>query len=138
MGVAGQEQDIIDIHGVVADAEKYQSDPAGLTQLLTEDVVLVNFGGRRVSGRDNVRVAMEQALATPFADVLTKNELADVRFLRPDVALVSAVKHISDQRNSAERAAGEPLRERGSLTFVLVKEQGRWLIALTQTTPVTV
>ena len=106
--------------------------PTGFTQLLTEDVSLVNFGGRRVLGRDEVHRAMTHALQTPLANVYTSNELVDVRFIRPDVAVASSIKHISDER---EGANGE-IAERGSMTFVLVKEQGRWLIALAQTTPI--
>jgi hypothetical protein len=51
------------------DADRLQSDAEGFTQLLTEDVALVNFGGRRVLGRSNVHRAMRQALDTPFAHV---------------------------------------------------------------------
>ena len=37
---------------------------------------------------------MRQALETPFAHVYTKNEVVDVRFLRPDIAVVSCVEHV--------------------------------------------
>jgi uncharacterized protein (TIGR02246 family) len=131
-------QEVVAIRAVVADAETRQSDAEGFSQLLTEDVALVNFGGRRVLGKDNVREAMRQSLKTPFADVYTKNEVVDVRFLRPDVAVVSCVKHISDKREPSEKEDTAPLSEQGSLTFVLVKEQGSWLIALSQTTPITI
>jgi uncharacterized protein (TIGR02246 family) len=126
------------IRAVVADAEALQSDAEGFRQLLTEDVALVNFGGRRVLGSNDVYQAMRQALETPFADVYTRNEVVDVRYLRPDVALVSCIKHISDERESSARDASAPLSERGSLTFVLVKQQGTRLIALSQTTPIAV
>jgi uncharacterized protein (TIGR02246 family) len=128
-----QEHDILAIRELVADTERLQSDLEGFTGLLTTDVVLVNFGGRRVSGRDNVHYAMKQALQTPLSDVITRNELVDIAFVRPDVALVSLVKHVSDHR---QPTSAEPLQERGSLTFVVVKDDGRWLIALAQTTPV--
>jgi uncharacterized protein (TIGR02246 family) len=138
MTAAAQDQEIAAIRAVVTDAETLQSDADGFTRLLTEDVVLVNFGGRRVLGSDNVLRAMREALQTPFARVYTRNEILDVRFLRPDVAVVSCIKHISDEREPAAGGSDAPLSERGSLTFVLVKEQGSWLIALTQTTPITV
>jgi uncharacterized protein (TIGR02246 family) len=133
MTTTGQDLRIDAIRALVAAADARQSDAAGFARLLTEDVALVNFGGRRVLGRENVRRAMEQALQTPFAGVYTRNELVDVRFLRPDVAVVSCIKHISDERDS-----GEPLQERGSSTFVLTEQKGDWLIALAQTTPITV
>jgi uncharacterized protein (TIGR02246 family) len=131
-----EHQELEAIRAVVADAETLQSDADGFAQLLTEDVALVNFGGRRVLGRANVHDAMRQALETSFARVYTKHEIVDVRFLRPDVALVSCIKHISDEREPSARDADPPLAERGSLTFVLVKQEGRWSIALAQTTPI--
>jgi uncharacterized protein (TIGR02246 family) len=132
------DQEVEAIRAVVADTEALQSDADGFAGLLTEDVALVNFGGRRVLGRDHVREAMRQALETPFAQVYTKIEVVDVRFLRPDVALVSCVKHISDEREPAARDSDAPLEERASQTFVLVRERDNWLIALAQTTPIAV
>ncbi len=66
----------------------------------------------------------------------TKNEVVYVRLLRPDVAVVSCVKHISDERESSPGDPDAPLSERASTTFVLVRERGNWLIALVQTTPI--
>jgi uncharacterized protein (TIGR02246 family) len=136
MTTVQENQEIDAIRAVVAEAETLQSDADGFAELLTEDVALVNFGGRRVLGRANVHEAMRQALQTPFAHVYTKHEVVDVRFLRPDVALVSCIKHIFDEREPSEIGADAPLSERGSQTFVLVKQQERWLVALAQTTPI--
>jgi uncharacterized protein (TIGR02246 family) len=124
------------IHRVVAEAQRLQSDLDGFTDLLTDDVVIVNFGGRRVLGRAAVRTAMEQALASPLAAVTTTQEIEAVHFLRPDVALVSCVKHVHDGRDDGAAGSGPPLRDRGMLTFVLVEDGGRWRIASAQTTPV--
>ncbi|MEV4095799.1 SgcJ/EcaC family oxidoreductase [Streptosporangium saharense] len=115
--------DIEAIEQVVRDAEELQSDVAGFTGLLTEEVSLVNFTGIRLRGRDQVEKVMAEALRTPLKDVLTRNELLDVTFLRPDVALAGLTKHVNDGRT-------------GALTFVLVKDDGTWRIALAQTTPV--
>jgi uncharacterized protein (TIGR02246 family) len=136
MTTTAEAEEIAAIRAVVADADTLQSDAEGFAQLLTEDVVLVNFGGRRVLGKDNVRRAMTEALKTPLANVYTRNEVVDVRILRPDVALVSSVKHIFDERNPSARDPNAPLSGQGSMTFVLVKERHSWLIALAQTTPI--
>jgi uncharacterized protein (TIGR02246 family) len=138
MTTVAHDQEIVAIRAVIADADRSQSDAERFTQLLTEDVALVNFGGRRVLGRDNVHQAMRQALETPMAHVYTENEVVDVRFLRPDIAVVSCVKHISDEREPSAGDSDAPLSERGSSTFVLVRERGSWLIALVQTTPIAV
>ena len=131
--------EVIDaVRAVVEAADASQSDAEGFTKLLTEEIVLVNFGGRRVIGRSNLRQAMEQALETPMAQVYTRNELVDVRFPRPDVAVASCIKHISDERERSEPDAGPRLEGQGSTTFVLVKQADEWLIALAQTTPIAV
>jgi uncharacterized protein (TIGR02246 family) len=130
--------DITAIRAVIADADRLQNDVEGFTRLLTEDVALVNFGGRRVLGKHDVHEAMRQALQTPFAHVYTRNEVVDLRFLRPDVAVVSTVKHISDEREPPATDSDAPMSERGSATFVVVRERSGWLIALVQTTPIAV
>ncbi len=75
---------------------------------------------------------MTAALESPLADVRTRHEVEDVTFLRPDVALISCIKHVSDERGGA--LDGLPARAR--LTFVAVHESGAWRIALAQTTPI--
>jgi len=115
--------DIEAIEQVVRDAEELQSDVAGFTGLLTDQVSLVNLAGIRLRGRDQVEQVMARALRTPLKDVLTTNELLDVTFLRQDVALANLTKHVNDGRT-------------GALTFVMVKDDGTWRIALAQTTPV--
>ena len=127
-----EEHDIRSIRKVISDSETFQNDLEGFTQLPTEDVIIVNIAGRRVSGKDVFHNVMKASLKTPLAEVLTTTEVEDIRFLRPDVALASCVKHISDQRAGGTTA----LSEKGSLTFTLVREQGTWLIASAQTTPI--
>lgn len=79
---------------------------------------------------------MTAALDSPLVRVLTRLEVQDVRFLRPDVALVSVVKHVSDQREPATDDAGRGLpASRGSTTLVVSREPGGWRIASAQTTP---
>ena len=124
------------IHRLVADTERQQNDVDGFTALLTEDAVIVNFGGRRVRGRAAIRDAMARALATPLADVITTQEVEEIRFLRPDIAIVECVKYVHDRRDPAAAGSGPPLRDRGMLTFVVVEHGGQWRIASAQTTPV--
>ncbi len=49
---AARDEQLAAIRAVVADTERLQSDPGGFSQLLTQDVVLVNAVGRRVFGRE--------------------------------------------------------------------------------------
>jgi uncharacterized protein (TIGR02246 family) len=135
-----QAQDLAAIRNLVADAEKLQNDLDGYMQLLTQDMAIVNIMGRRVRGWDNIYAAYKQALETPKADIHTSHEPEDVRFLRPDVALASIIKHVSDDRDASsqapDREADRRLPSQARLTFVLAKEDGRWLIASAQTTPI--
>lgn len=128
---AAEEDAIAAIRQLVADAQRYQSDLA-LIDLHTPDTAIVNIAGRRVLGRDTLKQAMEGALASPLAKVLTRLEIVDIRFTRPDVAIVSCIKHVSDERD----LGSAPLPSTGSLTYVLVRDDGAWRIALAQTTPI--
>lgn len=123
--------DLDQIRELVVAANELQTDPDGFIPLHTEDVVLVNLAGSRVLGRDTLADIYRKALDTPLAKVLTHSEIDDVRFLRPDVAIVSLTKHVSDERES-----GAALPERGSLTYVVRKDGETWRIALAHTTPV--
>jgi uncharacterized protein (TIGR02246 family) len=121
-----------DIKQVVANSDRLQNDPDGFADLLTEDVNLVNIAGRRLHGRETVRTAYHKAMASQLAQIQTRIEIHDAWLVQPDVAVVSATKHVSDER--AEPNA--PLPDKGAVTFVLAKQNGRWLIASVQTTPI--
>jgi hypothetical protein len=79
---------------------------------------------------------MTAALDSPLARVLTRLEVQDIRFLRPDVALVGVVKHICDQWEPATDDAGRGLpASQGSATLVVSREPDGWRIASAQTAP---
>jgi uncharacterized protein (TIGR02246 family) len=119
---------------LVQDAAKYKNDPNLFIPLHTNDVVVVNFAGRRVVGRNALEDAMRKALSGQLAKVITTNVVENILFLRPDVALVTCIKHVSDHRDAAEEKAALPA-EKGALTYVVVKDQEGWKISLAQTTP---
>ena len=119
------------IRSLVERLQATQSDVEPFLALHTPDTIIVNFGGLRRLGRDDVRGAMEAALASPLAQVTTSAQVDDIRFPRPDVAIVSATKHVSDQRDTTETFATQ-----GRLTYVVVEDDGEWRVALAQTTPV--
>ena len=128
---AGRSTDEQAIRQLIADAEKHQSDVEPFLSLHTEDLVLVNIAGIRVLGKQALRSAMTKALESRLANVITRTEVMDIRLVTFDVAIVSCVKHVSDQNADA---TGE-LPSRGSLTYTLVKTPDGWRIALAQTTP---
>jgi uncharacterized protein (TIGR02246 family) len=118
------------IRRLIEDVQAAQSDVEPFLARHTDGAIVVNFGGRRVLGKDALRQAMTAALATPLARVTTTAEVDDIRFVRPDVAIVSATKHIADGRDAADT-----FPSRGSLTYVVVDDGDGWRIALAQTTP---
>ncbi len=128
-----QGDDIPAIRKVIEEAVENQHNPVPFLALHSEEVVIVNFTGKRVLGREKLESAMQQALASPLAKVITKNTVEDIRFIKPEVAIVSCIKHVFDERTSKEK---EYPSQKGSLTYVLVKENNKWTIALAQTTPI--
>jgi uncharacterized protein (TIGR02246 family) len=121
------------IRDLVARSQDAQLDPAVLPALHTEDLVLINFAGRRVFGRDTFAAAMAEALSTPVKDIRTSLEIKDIRYATPDVAIVSLVKTIHDERPEADR---DELPSAGAMTYVLTRTDDDWRIALAQTTPI--
>jgi uncharacterized protein (TIGR02246 family) len=85
---------------------------------------MVGVDGALVSGRDALLAAHRAAYAGPARDQYARHELADATFIRPDVA----VAHV---RARAVNANGEPLDVGHTLLalYVLVREDGRWLVA---------
>lgn len=122
------------IRALVERAEASQFDLEPFIALHTPDAVIVNFVGRRVLGRDALAQAMEQAMASPLAQVRTTTEIHDIRFVEPTVAIVSCTKHVFDERHAS--GDHDALARQGSLTYVVVEQDGQWRIALAQTTPV--
>lgn len=122
------------IEAMIAEYVKHQIDPDPFLALHTEDTVIVNVVGRRVLGKPDLRAAMTEALKTPLAQVRTTLDVEDIRFARPDVAVVSVIKRVHDERDEkAFTDKGFP--KNASMTMVLVKDNGDWRVAVAHTTP---
>jgi uncharacterized protein (TIGR02246 family) len=127
---ASKQREIILITKVLTDAARFQNqkDYEEFSQLFTEDAVIVNIKGIRIIGRDKIYQFMKTAVESFLAEITVENEAVNTTFLRSDVAIVSAIQHI------VKKANHEKENLKGSATFVLVNEQGNWLIALGQNT----
>jgi uncharacterized protein (TIGR02246 family) len=131
------DEDLATIRQLVADAQAHQVDVEPFLALHTPETAIVNIAGRRVLGRDVLRRAMEQAVSGSLARVTTTVDVDDIRLLRPDVALVSCTKHVTDERTTGERSATDAtFPSTGSLTYVVVRDDDTWRIASAQTTPI--
>lgn len=122
---------IAEITDLVASAVRHQSDVEPFLALHTDEVIIVNIAGRRVLGRRDLEAAMRSALASPLAAVTTTLDVDDIRFLRPDVALVSCTKHVHDARAEPDDA----LPPAGAMSYIVTNGGDGWRIALAQTTP---
>jgi uncharacterized protein (TIGR02246 family) len=123
-----KDNDIKSIHEVVSKAEVYQNIPEEFCKLFTKDAIITNVAGLRIIGRDKFYEVMKNAMNTSLAEVITRNEVVDITFIRQDVAIVSCYKHLVEKGSLDEEAS------KASLTFVMVKEQNGWLIASAQST----
>jgi uncharacterized protein (TIGR02246 family) len=125
--------DDIALRQLVADLQHYQDDVDAFMARHTSDASIVNIAGRRVAGADEIRSAMQAALASPLAQVMTTLDVDDIRLVDANVAIVACIKHVHDEREGAEPGA---LPRRGRLTYVVVRGADGWQVTSAQTTPI--
>ncbi len=128
-----REEEVQSINQLIADAERFQNDPDKYSQLHTEDAIIVNVAGRRIIGRDAFYQVMKEAVKTTLVDVPTKTDIKNITFIRSDVAIVSCLKLIADNRDIREKDKFEE-GSKANQTFVATKEHGNWSIAMAQST----
>jgi uncharacterized protein (TIGR02246 family) len=91
------------------------------------DAMWINAFGRRRAGPDSIEAFLRLLYAdSGYAESrMVREEPPEVRFIRPDVAVV----HEYHEREGQRLAGGSviPIR-RVHTTFVLSKENGRWLV----------
>ena len=123
--------DIAAIRQVITDAERaFNSNDADLlVEHFAENATAVGVTGVQLDGREAVLAASKALFAGALRDQRARYELADVVFVRPDVAL--AHKHAT-----ALDGAGRPVSVGHAMTalYVLVREHGRWWVAARQNT----
>jgi uncharacterized protein (TIGR02246 family) len=95
------------------------------------DASAVTVRGVHVTGREALLESYRTGFAGPLRDQYARYELADLAFLRPDVA-------VAHMRAVATTPDGEPIDVGHSMLalYVLVREDGRWWIAARQDTVV--
>jgi len=98
----------------------------------TDDWVHINPGGGITRGRDKVLKEVRAIHKTMLKGVSITIESMTVHFVTPDVALVDAV-HKSDGYVTPEDGVKHE-NERQIKIYVIVKRNGKWLLALDQNT----
>jgi len=110
-----------EIHRLVAAAIEHQSDVEPFLALHTDDIVLVNLAGRRVIGKAALGTAMTEGLKTRKAKVMTHSEVLDITFIDSDTAVISCLKHITDENRDAQQG----IHSGGSKPHVRGEKRGR-------------
>lgn len=95
-----------------------------------EDADYVVINGTHISGRMTIDKGHQRIFDTIYKDSVLDLSVKQIRFLRPDVALV----HVSGLNKM--RQAGEMREGKATMTMVLVKEKDVWKIAAFQNTQV--
>jgi uncharacterized protein (TIGR02246 family) len=125
------DSDLAAIRQVIADAERAfnGNDAELLVEHFAENATAVGVIGVQLDGREAVLAASKALFAGALRDQRARYHLADVLFVRPDVAL--AHKHAT-----ALDAAGRPASVGHAMTalYVLVREHGRWWVIARQNT----
>ncbi|HYP26618.1 MAG TPA: SgcJ/EcaC family oxidoreductase [Blastocatellia bacterium] len=93
-----------------------------------EDADGVPIGGRAFKGHDVIEKAHWELFKTVFKDSTITLQVRQLRFLRPDVALVQIHNHNKWQQGEAK---GE---HNSTITLVMTREVGGWEIASFQNT----
>lgn len=93
-----------------------------------EDADYVVINGMYIKGRAAIQTAHQRIFDTIYKDTNIKLEVKQIRFLRPDVAVV----HVNGHRDGPTKdLTGDAI-----LTLVMTKEQQGWAIAAFQNTSV--
>jgi uncharacterized protein (TIGR02246 family) len=123
--------DVEAIRRVVADAERAfnTNDAELLVEHLAENATAVGVTGARLDGRAAVLEASKALFSGPLRDQRARYRLADVLFVRPDVAL-------AHQHATAVDSGGTPISVGHTMTalYVLVRENGSWWVVARQNT----
>lgn len=97
----------------------------------TNDWVHINPGGGIKIGKENVFEEVRGVHQTFLKGVSIATDSMNVRFLTPEVALVIAF-HPIDKYTTPDNVTH--INERHIKSYVLVKKEGNWLMALDQNT----
>ncbi|MEV6323441.1 SgcJ/EcaC family oxidoreductase [Nocardia sp. NPDC051787] len=128
---ADHTDDVAAIRQIIANAETAfnTNDADLLTGDFTANAAVVNAAGTLITGFDALLDANRRGLAGFLKDQYARYEVADITFLRPDVA-------IAHKRAWATTADGEPLDNDHAMIalYVLVKQGNRWYTAARQNT----
>jgi len=101
---------------------------AAFAKPFADDADYVIINGMYIKGRAVIATAHQQIFDTIYKDTTLTLTVKQIRFLRPDVAVV----HVSGHREDSTKESHAAM-----LTLVMTKEKQGWTIAAFQNTAVT-
>lgn len=108
-------------------------DVTAMAELFTADADFVNVAGMRLKGRRQIRDEHVKSHRMQFKDSVVTFRAVDVRFLKPDVALVHIDWRIEGDRDS-DGTSRAP--RNGVMSWVVVRQRDEWRIASSHNTNV--
>ena len=99
--------------------------------LFRQDAIWTTGGGRFLDGRAEIEAFTRTVLPGAMTESTQIYEVVKVLFIRPDIAAVKV-------RQRYVTLDGAPIEQapQGSPTYVMAKEDGRWVLAAAQNTVV--
>lgn len=124
-----QQQSTLNIKRIIENEILFRREDSASEKLFIPDAVIVTVHGVRLVGEAELKRFIHQSNESPLANVRIKNEVTHISFLRPEVAIISAIQFIYLLEGDTLKEAGK-----GAMTFVMIEDGGRWLIAAAQNT----
>lgn len=130
--------------------QTYANDEAEITQVLThfttawnkhgakafshvftDDADLTNVRGQSYHGKSEIETHHQPIFSTRFKDSFLKIGETKIRIIKPDIVALDALWEMSGIKN----ADGNGISEKGLMSFVLTKNNDRWLIQISHNMP---
>jgi uncharacterized protein (TIGR02246 family) len=108
-------------------------DMTAMAKLFTEDADFVDVGGIRLKGRARIRDEHAKRHEMQFKESVMTVRSVDVRFLKPDVALVH-IDWVMERDRDPDGTSRAP--RNGVMSWVVVRQRDEWRIASAHNTNV--
>ncbi len=125
--MTADEQAIRDMVGRLVQAWN-RSDSHGFAAEFARHASFIHIYGGQIDGRTAIEIAHRTIFDTIYKDSKNDYLIHEIRFIRPEVALVLLRAHLKFHE------AGEPREIHARPTMVVVKEDGQWQAVLFQNT----